>query len=142
MTNLQEIKLMNESMILYLTKIGKSSKRNEIIRKILNDDTCFFKLTKNDAYMILEDIGIAKEKIDAMYSKLISSDSYYRLRELGKINDEDKEIKVRYKNYDHNDLFKSKKETPQPENNSMTTYKETLFHRIINKIKIFFDIKI
>ena len=72
MTQLQEIKLMNDSMILYLKKIGKSSQRNEIISEILKDDACFLKISKDDACMILEDIGIGKDKIESVYSSLIS----------------------------------------------------------------------
>ena len=68
MTQFQQLKLMNESMILYLQKIGNNTYRNEIIRKILKDDTCFFKLQKNDACIILRDIGVSKDKIDSIYS--------------------------------------------------------------------------
>lgn len=105
MTLLQEIRLMNEAMILYLKKIGKCSKRNEIISNILNDETCFFKMEKNDAYIILEDIGIAENNISTIYSKLISSDTYFYLQKVGKINDKDKDLIIKYKNYDYNNMF-------------------------------------
>ena len=75
MTQLEQIKLMNEIMILYLNKIGRNSERNEIIRKILNDENCFFKINKEDAYTILEDIGISKDKIELIYSELTSSEN-------------------------------------------------------------------
>lgn len=146
MTELQKIKLMNESMILYLKKIGKSSQRNEIIRKILNDDTCFFKIDKNDAYIILEDIGIAKDKIDDLYLKLISRDYYYHLQKMGKIQDEDKELKISYKSYLHSDLFKSKEKKYDTnklsvsDNFSIITRRENFFNKIINKIKKFLKI--
>lgn len=109
MTRLQQVKLMNESMILYLKKIGKNSKRNEIISKILKDDACFFKMNKNDACVILDDIGISKEKVQSIYSELTSSDYYYYLQKIGKIKDE--EAIVKYKNYDCNDLFNNKNVT-------------------------------
>lgn len=70
--NLQDIRLINESMIKYLSNLGKSTKRNEIIKNILEDDYCFKKIDKNDAYIILEDIGISKEKISSVYLNLVS----------------------------------------------------------------------
>ena len=142
MTQLQEIKLMNESMILYLKKIGKNSYRNEIISKILKDDTCFFKISKEEAYIILEDIGIAKDKVDLIYSNLISHDIYYDLQKKGKISENDEDIIIKYRNYDSNDLFKNRKEaneTIEYKNNSIVEYKETILKRIINKIKTFLE---
>lgn len=141
MTQLQEIKLMNESMILYLKKIGKNTQRNEIISKILKDDTCFFKINKDDAYIILQDIGIAKDKIDLLYSNLISNDNYYYLQKAGKIKDDDEDIIIKYKNYEYDDLFKDKKENNKSEDNSIIEYKETFFKKIINKIKKLLKIK-
>lgn len=71
MTLFQEIKLMNETKIVYLKKLGINSQRNEIIRNVLEDDECFVKMDKSDAYLILKDVGIAKEKIESVYSTLI-----------------------------------------------------------------------
>ncbi len=42
MTQLSELRLINDSNILYLKKLNRSYKRNEIIKNILNDETCFF----------------------------------------------------------------------------------------------------
>lgn len=70
---LKDIKLMNESMIKYLESLGKSAQRNIIIKNILDDDECFKKLNKEDAYIILKDIGISNEKIDSIYLNLVSN---------------------------------------------------------------------
>lgn len=70
---LKEIRLMNESMIKYLESIGKNAQRNIIIKNILVDEKCFQKLDKEDAYMILKDIGISSEKIDYIYLNLVSN---------------------------------------------------------------------
>ena len=59
MIKIQQVKLMNETTILYLKKLGKSTKRNEIVNNILEDEACFFKINKNDAYIILKDIGVS-----------------------------------------------------------------------------------
>lgn len=141
MTSIQEIKLMNESMILYLRKLGKDSKRNEIISKILEDETCFFKIDKKNAYIILEDIGIAKDKVDSMYLNLISYDNYYELKNLGKIKEDDKNIIIKYKDYEHKDLFKNRKEenmVKEHHDNELIEYKETFIKKIIDKIKKLF----
>ncbi len=130
MMQLQEVKLMNESMILYLKKLGRNSKRNEIISKILSDEACFFKMEKNDALLILEDIGIAKNKVDLIYSELISQNNYYYLQKIGKLKDED--LIVKYEDYKYDDLFKKKQEN---KNTSLVEYKESIIKKIINKIK-------
>lgn len=78
MTQFEELKIMNDSKILYLRKIGKSSKKNELISIILDDETCFSKMKKEEAYKILEDIGIKKEKLEITYSKLLVNDTLQR----------------------------------------------------------------
>lgn len=108
MIQLKELRLMNDTMIKYLKNMGMNTKRNEIIKKILNDDACFFKMNKENAYIILQDIGISKEKIASMYLKLVSSDEYYYLQKAGKIK-EDEDLIIKHKKYDAKDLFKKKK---------------------------------
>ena len=109
MTQLSELRLINDSNILYLKKINRSYKRNEIVKNILDDEACFFKMNKNDAYIILQDIGILSEQIDIIYQKLISSDEFYRLFKSKKIDLNDKDILIKYPIYDTDDLFKNKK---------------------------------
>ena len=108
MTRFEEIKLMNETTIRYLNKIGKDTTRNEIINKILEDDACFFKREKEDACVILQDIGVSSNKTEELYNKLISKDEYYFLCERGKIKKEDPALIIKYESYDNNDLFKRK----------------------------------
>ena len=75
MTQLNELRLINEANIQYLKKINENFKRNEIIKEILNDDACFFKMNKDEAYMLLSEIGILDEHIENIYQKLISTDA-------------------------------------------------------------------
>lgn len=96
MTQLEELIIMNDTMIKYLNKIEMSSKRNEIIQKILKDEACFFKMNKIEAFAILKDIGVTKEKIMITYLNLISYDNYYNLYKDGKINGNEKELIVKY----------------------------------------------
>ena len=109
MTNIQQIKLMNETTILYLKKIGKNTRRNEIINKILEDESCFFKINKIDAYIILKDIGVSEKKLDEVYSELISKNNYYDLQNRGIIKKNDEDIIIRY-NENNNLTFNNKKD--------------------------------
>ena len=103
MTKFEEIKLMNESTIIYLKKMGGDSTKNEIIKKILEDDACFFKIDKKDSLVILQDIGIKKEKIKDLYKELISKEEFYLLYQKGKIN-KDTDLKIKYE-INNNDSF-------------------------------------
>lgn len=69
---IEDLRLMNKSMIKYLESMGKNVERNEIINHILEDNECFQKITKEDAYIILKDIGVSDEKIDVVYANLVS----------------------------------------------------------------------
>lgn len=42
-----------------------------LIRKILSDKDCFFKISIETAYSILRDLGIRKDKLKEVYSELI-----------------------------------------------------------------------
>lgn len=145
MTQLNEVKIMNDTMILYLRKLGMSYKRNEIIKKILEDEACFFKMNKKDAYVILNDVGIQNENIDNVYSKLTSSDLYYDLYKHGKIDENNDELVVRYKIYDMDHLFKKSRQIAKESDvneitkNALIEYKESLFTKILNKLKGFFS---
>lgn len=73
MTIIEELKLMNYTKIGYLKEHGKDYTRNKLIRELLKDETCFFKIEKEDAYLILQDIGVTNKNLDEIYSKLISA---------------------------------------------------------------------
>ena len=144
MSQLSELRLINDSNILYLKKINRSYKRNEIIKNILNDETCFFKMNKNDAYIILQDIGILDNQIDNIYQKLISSDEFYNLYKCKKIDLNDEEILIKYPIYNADELFKNKKITPDNNYESihrdmeLTPYKESFLTKMLNRLKKLF----
>lgn len=143
MTQLSELRLINDSNILYLKKLNRSYKRNEIIKNILNDETCFFKMNKNDAYMILKDIGILDNQIDTIYQKLISFNEFYNLYEGKKLDLNDEEILIKYPIYNIDEIFKNKKTTsdnnePTYKNMELTPYKESFFIKILNRLKKLF----
>lgn len=140
MTQIQQLKILNDTTILYLKKLGKDYKRNQIIRKILKDDACFFKMEKEDACTILQDIGITEDEVELVYSNLISSNNYYTLQKTGKIRDDDKEILVKYNNYNYDDLFKKKEpvKIKDPHEFTMIIYKEPFYKRAFNWIRRIF----
>ena len=140
MTQLNELRLINDSNILYLKKINRSYKRNEIIKNILNDETCFFKMNKNDAYIILQDIGTLDNQIDTIYQKLISYDEFYNLYKSKKIDLNDEELLIKYPIYNVDEIFKNKKNTfdnNESIQNDMkfTPYKESFFIKMLNRLK-------
>lgn len=96
MTTFKDIQLMNKAKIEYLKKMEQDTKRNDIIEKILKDEVCFFKMDKEDAYMILAGVDISKDKIEKAYNDLISKQAYYDLQVRGKIDLEDSELKIKY----------------------------------------------
>ena len=143
MNQLSELRLINDSNIIYLKKINRSYKRNEIIKNILNDETCFFKMNKNDAYVILHDIGILDNQIDTIYQKLISYDEFYNLYKSEKIDLDDEDIIIKYPIYKSEEIFKNKNITT---NNDEFIYKdvelkpyiEPFYIKVLNKLKKLF----
>ena len=71
MTQLEELKIINDATLKYLKQINKDSKRNEIIGEILEDNKWFLKMDKKDAYEILEEIGIKSEDLNVAYFRLL-----------------------------------------------------------------------
>ena len=137
---LEQIRLMNDATILYLEKMKINSERNILIKNILKDDACFFKLDKQDAYSILEDIGVEKNIIASVYLELISSKQYYYLQQTRKIEDSDEEIKIKYKKYNPMELFDNKDIKEQSNISNETKYISTqtkdknIIKNIFNKI--------
>lgn len=50
--NIKELRLMNDTTILYLKNTKQDYRRNIIIGKILEDEACFFKMEQDDACII------------------------------------------------------------------------------------------
>ena len=51
-------------------------KKHQLIRKILNDDKCFFKMSVEQAYAILRDLDFSEEELKEIYSELIDYKNY------------------------------------------------------------------
>lgn len=129
--NVSDLRNLNEATINALTFSGKSTQRNEIISKILQDEACFFKMSKNDAIGILEDIGVHKDRLDYIYRMLISEDSYNKIKNnISKID-----LALDIEEIYSVDVFKNKRNNKE-ECNTVTTIdkKENKIKSIIKKI--------
>ena len=144
MVQIDELKIMNYTMINYLKKLGMDAKRNEIIQEIFKDDACFFKMSKNDALLILNEVGV-KENIEEIYSNLISSDTFYNLYDNGKIDEKDPDVIIKYKIYDCDNLFnkqnKVNRQSEKHETSLIENKKYSFWNNLFNKLKKFFTKK-
>lgn len=106
MNEFRVITIMNEAMLRLLQDKNEDCKTNLKIKKYLEDETIFFKINKEKAYNILQNVGVKQEKLEEVYKKLISQDIFYDLLNKGKIKKEDDNIIIKYDTYDPKDLFK------------------------------------
>ena len=70
MTKIDDLIIMNDTMIIYQTKLGIKPSRNLIIREMLKDRTLFKKLQKKDALIILRDIGVSEQNLETVYNDI------------------------------------------------------------------------
>lgn len=94
MIGIKELRQMNEAMMIYLNKIGMDLERNQIINNILADEACFFKMTKDEAYRVLEALGVEEDKIYSIYLELTSNDELNRLIKENKLLKDELRIKI------------------------------------------------
>lgn len=109
MDEFKVIDVMNEAMLKLLKDKNANYEENLKIRKNLEDETIFFKISKLDAYRILENVGVKKENIENVYKKLISPSTYYDLLNRGKIKANDENLVIKYNEYNPDDVFKKRK---------------------------------
>ncbi len=68
---LEKLRILNKKMI---EKSG--SEKYLVIDKILADDKCFFKMSVEEAYAILRDLGIEDENIRKIYLELVDAKNF------------------------------------------------------------------
>ncbi len=68
---LDKLRELNKKIIETSTN-EEEIKKQKLIKNILDDDKCFFKMNIKYAYAILQDLGIKKEDIENVYKELIS----------------------------------------------------------------------
>lgn len=92
----RDLKLMNEAMIEYLKSKNMDNSRNIIIDDILSDEACFFKMDKEDAFIVLEDIGVGKSKLEKIYNELVNRKTYEKLIQSNVLDQNDEELKIKF----------------------------------------------
>lgn len=106
MDEFKVIVVMNEAMLKLLKDKNVNHEENLKIKEYLEDEAFFFKINKQDAYTLLQKVGVKQEQLDAVYKKLISPNIFYDLLNKGKIKADDENLIIKYKVYGRDDLFK------------------------------------
>ncbi len=70
---LEKLRKINEDMLVLYKDDKAKTKRQKSIQKVLNDDKCFFKMTIDQSYDILRDLGIEEGALRSIYYKLIDT---------------------------------------------------------------------
>lgn len=128
MTLIDELKVMNYSIIDCLKAKGISIKKNELIKEILKDEACFFKMEKEEAFVVLKNLKVSDDMLEETYKELTSKQEFYRLHNEGKINENDKDLKIKYEIYNNN-LFRSGVQEPQKDERALVEVKEEKWYK-------------
>lgn len=72
---LNELRALNET---YIKKASNDDelKKQMLIKELLKNDRCFFKISIKDAYSILRDLRIKQDKLKIVYEKLIEESDF------------------------------------------------------------------
>lgn len=77
MTTLNDLKLMNDTLITYYSddrrKDEKKILKHNIIKQVLNTERIFEKITKEEAIKILKDLEISEDRLDDVYGEVIQN---------------------------------------------------------------------
>ena len=140
MNKIDELRIINDSNMLYLKRLNLDYTRNTILKNILDDDACFFKMSKEDAYSVLKDLNIVDDELEKTYQELISNKEFNKLVSNGIINIDDKELVIYYPIYDEKDIFKDKTKINNENKNNIDIiqYNDSVLKKIIKRIKNFF----
>lgn len=103
------ILVMNEAMLKLLKDKNSNYEENLKIQKYLEDEAFFFKITKENAYKILKNVGVRNESLEDVYKKLTSPNMFYSLLNNGKLKADDNNLIIKYDSYNSDDLFKKRK---------------------------------
>lgn len=136
MTEIEELIIMNKTKIDCLKSLGKNCARNELINQLLKDDAVFFKLSKDDAFIILKDIGISNDIIEITYLNLTSIDEYTKLIKNNIIKENDTNLKIKYELSKSDNIFQNNKTIEiNNEDHNIKPYRKGFVERILKKIK-------
>ena len=72
---LEKLRLINDKF-LKIKSDDSDIKKYQLIKKILADDKCFFKMSVEQAYAILRDLNFSEEELKKVYLELIDYKNY------------------------------------------------------------------
>ena len=72
---IEKLRHINNELI-ELSNDDYNLKKQRLIEKILSDDKCFFKISIEQAYAILRDLGLAENELKSIYMELIDIKSF------------------------------------------------------------------
>lgn len=130
MTLMDELKVMNYSIIECLKVKGINVKKNELIKKILKDEACFFKMDKQEAFVVLKNLKVSDDMLEDTYNELTNKQKFYSLYNEGKINENDENLKIKYEIYNNN-LFEAEVKDIQKEKSALIGVKEEKWYKKI-----------
>jgi len=137
MTLIEELKVMNYSIIDCMKAKGIILKRNMLIKEILKDEACFFKMEKKEAIVVLKNLKVSDGMIEDTYQKLTDRSEFYRLCNSGIINQNEKSLKIRY-NIDNNVLFKQERKQSKQESALIEIKNEKWYKRFFSLFRNLF----
>ena len=130
MISIEHLRMLNEADMIYNKKLNFSCEKNQIIEKLLNDDAVFFKISKEDAYLILKKLNILDNKLYINYMSLISYDEYKRLINENKLKKE--EVIFNVDDLYNTDIFQNRKKVVNEVSlTKIESKKESIYEKIL-----------
>lgn len=76
LVTLEDIRKRNEELIIKSADNNDILLKQQLIKKLLMDEDCFFKVGIDDAYSILLDLGYNEKELKEIYMNLVSYKSF------------------------------------------------------------------
>lgn len=73
---INKLKEINNKILENNLENAEVLKKHQIIKKILDEDKCFFKMSIENAYAILRDLTIKEEDLQMVYMELIDDSQF------------------------------------------------------------------
>lgn len=90
------IKVMNKATLKVLKNQNKDYSKNEKICSLLEDESFFYKVTKEASLAVLNQVGVNTEMLDITYKKLVNKINFDKLVNQGKIDINDENLVVKF----------------------------------------------
>ena len=68
---IEKLRALNEMLIVTSEDDLEELRKQKLIKKLLDDEKCFFKMDIESAYSLLRDLTIAEEDVEDVYCELI-----------------------------------------------------------------------